>query len=131
MPPLMLLAGYLLGCCARRFVPDLAREGKWAWLLATSLWVLGLLIDMRQTDFRSSFVRLIDVEGVEGVGVWLITLPTLFSVGYSIGCVRLKSKIGDTRALLLCIGLFLLSTFSLTAQPVPTIGDSQQQSSRS
>ena len=78
MPPFSLVAGFLLGRCARHFVPVLARGGPWAWMLSTLFLVLGLLVNMQHATFLSSFASMFDLEGREGLGVWLFTLPAFY-----------------------------------------------------
>lgn len=92
MPPISLVTGYFLGLCARHFVPVLARNGAWAWMLSTLLFIAAFLLDAKHASFSSVFASRFDVEGSEGLGVWLIGLPTFFSIGYSIACLLSRSK---------------------------------------
>jgi hypothetical protein len=94
MPPITLLAGYLLGRCSRRALPALAHQGRWAWILSTLFFVLGLLLAFGHDGFLTGFVSMFDVEGKEDIAVWLVSLPTFFSVGYSLGCFVPKTREG-------------------------------------
>lgn len=84
MPLISLLGGYLLGCCARSVLPRFARTGTWAWVLWTAFLASGFLLSLKHASPTSAFLSMFDVEGKEAIAVWLITLPAIFSAGYSL-----------------------------------------------
>jgi hypothetical protein len=88
MPPLSFLGGFIMGRFVCRALPSFGRMGRWAWILSMILFVSCFLWDLRGGVF-TSFVSMLDVEGKDNIAVWLISMPTLFSAGYSIACLRI------------------------------------------
>lgn len=116
MPPITLAAGYLFGGYMRRVRPRFARGGRWAWVLPALLFVLGLLLYVRNDSLQSLLLSMLDVEGEEGLGVWLVILPAIFSVGYSVGCLFPRIRDAGMRVIT-CTILLLLSRLSAVAEP--------------
>lgn len=121
MPPIALATGYLLGFYVRRVFPRFSRGGRWAWVLPSLVFVLGILLYVRRDSVRSALLLMFDVEGEEGLGVWLVSLPAIFSVGYSLGCFLPTLQNTRMRVISACTILFLFSTLSAASEPKPEI----------
>lgn len=92
MPPISIVGGFLLGRLVYRCLPWFARMGRWSWMLAAATFGVVFFSDLRGGS-AVTVISMFDVEGRDDLAVWLFSLPTLFSVGYSIASFsRMRPK---------------------------------------
>ena len=90
-----LVIGFAMGKAISRSSPRLAPLNCWAWLFPGTLFVLGILQELLQPPPISSvpseyFYSSSATEG--GIGIFLLTIPGVVSIGYSFGALWFRRR---------------------------------------
>jgi hypothetical protein len=95
MPPISLGGGYLLGRLVPRYFASFRSAGRWVWVPIT-VFFLWLFLKTLPGGILVSFISAFDVEGKEALAAWILSLPMLFYLGYSLACWIPKGERGPT-----------------------------------
>src|SRR5689334_7703606 len=85
-----LLLGPSVGWVVGRFKPSFVRTGCWIWILPVAVVVPDALRQFHHSSLAYLPEYLFATGDNEGLGVYLLTLPTCAAVGYSLGMVLLS-----------------------------------------
>ena len=85
-----LLVSTSLGWAAGRFKPSLVRTGCLIWILPVAIVLPDVLRQSRHSSLASLPEYFFATGGNEGLAVYLFTLPSCATVGYSLGMVLLS-----------------------------------------
>jgi hypothetical protein len=85
MPPISFVGGYFFGILVLHYFAAFRPTGRWIWTPITALFV-SLFLGTLHGGIAAGLVSAFDVEGKDDVAVWILSLPMLFYLGYSLAC---------------------------------------------